>query len=120
MNILTGAAVCVIALGLYARQLPPIKSTTAKVYGITVGFGVFSMAFPMGLHWSFIMIGTILQAVAVVCCIIAAHDYRTSRVMQTVKKDCRKLRRQMESDAVSDCWIYISGMRAGERRRLEK
>lgn len=119
MNMITGALLVGAAAVLFLRQMPPLRSTTAKVYGAAAGFGIFSIAFPLNMHWALLLIGVFLQLVALVCCVVAAHDYRAEKAVAEKKKSCRKLRQQLETDAVSDCWIYIAGTRAGERKRLK-
>jgi len=98
MNMITGAILIGAAAVLYLKHHPPIRSTTAKIYGAACGFGVFSVAFPLSLHWSLIMIGMILQLVALACCIVAAHDYRASAAIQQRRRECREMGNEMQAD----------------------
>lgn len=124
MNMIFGGILIGTAVVLFLKQMPPIRSTTAKVYGAAAGFGVFSVAFPMSLHWSLVLVGVILQLVALGCCIIAAHDYRANAAIRQRRRECRELGDEMQQDYEIDRTMcnafFAEGVRAGERRRMER
>lgn len=122
MNMITGAILIGAAAVLYLKQHPPIRSTTAKIYGAACGFGVFSVAFPLSLHWSLILIGVILQLVALTCCIIAAHDYRAHRAITKRRRECREMGAELQGDFERDRVIcnafYAKGVQAATIKKV--
>lgn len=97
MNIIIGAILIGTAAALYLKQHPPLRSTAAKVYAVSMGFGVFSVAFPM-VTWWMALIGAVLQLIAIGGCIITAHDYRAYRAIRKHKDDCKQMGNEMQED----------------------
>jgi hypothetical protein len=97
MNIIIGAILIGTAAALYLKQHPPLRSTATKVYAVSIGFGVFSVVFPMISLWMAI-VGAVLQVIAIGCCIIAAHDFRAYKAIRRHKSECKHMGKEMQLD----------------------
>ena len=122
MNVIVGAILIGTAVVLYLKQRPSLRSLTAKTYGVACGFGVFSTAFPMG-HWVMVLVGVILQLIAIGGCIVADHDYRASKAMRNHRSKCRELNAEMEQDYEIDKQMcnafYVKGVQAATVKKME-
>lgn len=122
MNMIIGAILIGTAAALYLKQHPPLRSTAAKVYAVSLGFGVFSVAFPM-ITWWMALIGAVLQLIAIGGCVITAHDYRANKAVGRRRVECRKLQRELQGDFERDrvmCNAFFEkGVRAVERRKIQ-
>jgi len=120
MNMIVGAVLMGTSLVLYLKQRPSLRSLTAKTYGAACGFGVFSTAFPMN-NWIMVLVGVILQLIAIGCCIVAAHDYRVSKAMRNHKVECKELNAEMRLDYEIDkqmCNAFYAKGVLDERRKI--
>lgn len=122
MNVIVGAILIGTAAVLYLKQRPSLRSLTTKTYGVACGFGLFSTAFPMG-HWVMVLVGVILQLIAIGGCIVAAHDHRADKAMRNHRNKCRELNAEMEQDYEIDKQMcnafYVKGVQAATVKKME-
>ena len=122
MNVIVGGILIGTSVVLYLKQRPHLRSLTAKTYGIACGFGVFSTAFPMQ-NWIMVLVGVVLQLIAIGCCIVAAHDFRADKAMRSHRSKCRELNREMKQDYEIDRRMcnafYVKGVQASTVKKME-
>lgn len=119
MNIILGSILIGASTALFLKQRPSIKSFTTKTYGASCGFGIFSLFFPMA-HWSFVLIGILLQLLVLCMLIVVAHDYRVNTAMNRHEQECKELGKALKNDFEHDREIGNSFYKKGYRAAMSK